>query len=313
MKSVHFLVLIAALGALASTKRAFAQGNSRSNMPEIFYQPNVNNKSLELLFTQTMTADQYTTSVAGTKTADFKRTDTVYAMNAGYGLTESIAIRVGAGLASTTIEQVDVGGGTSTLKATGMTDFSGALLAVVPFSGWALNFGIEGASAPQTKKLPSTSAEGNEVTGGTTITPYVGFSYTRAGGGYWGLKSSYVSRAERAENANTPGAQDYKITGGNGSIWEAYYQMTWDSFDIDLRAGMIFQDELNYTFVGGSTGNRESISSPFATLGVQYQIASSANLRAQYGLTMIPAYVDRSVHYSSYNHGVAGLRFRFEF
>lgn len=308
---VSFAIL--AFSGILQAPLAFAAGNARSNLPEAFYQPNVNNKVAEVGYATTMSSDTYTQSQGGVRVSDVKQSDNVYSLLLGYGLTEQIAFRVSAGLASTTKDVTAVAGGTSNLKASGMTDVAAALVAIVPFSGWSLHFGIEGATSPSTHKLPTASAEGNEVSGGSVITPYVGLSWALAGGDFTGIKALWVSRGERSENANTSGAQDYKLSGGSGSTYELFYQMTWSDFDLDLRAGLISQAEVTYTYADGSRANREGISSPFMNLGAQYQITSSTNFRAAYMLTMIPSYTDISTQIGSYNHGVASLRLRVEF
>lgn len=311
MNSCVRLILLFALLVLALPYSARAQGSSRSNLPEAFYQPNVNNKVFEFNYLQTMNSDQFRST--GASSSDVKLTDTIYGVTIGYGLTDSIGVKIGAGMGTTSIERTYLGGSTVTERASGMTDFTGGLNTVVPFSGWSFHFGIEAFTSPASHKIGTTTADGNEMSGGTTITPYIGLSFVLAGGGFWGLRASYVSRAERTENANTPGAADYRINGGSGSDYQGFYQLTWDAFDLDFAGGYAQQGQVNYAYADGTTATKDPIGTPYLLIGTQYQVFAAMNIRAQYEMTMIPSYVDRSYTISAYNHGVASLRLRFEF
>lgn len=304
-----FVVAAWLLAALHEPARA---AGSRGNTPEFYYQPGAGVMQLSFDGHQILSAST-SKSVSGVKAYDIKIGNAGFGVVYGYGFSDAWAFSAQIANDNTTLDFTDSAGSVSSYKSTGRSDIRLMLTNVSDFAGFGLYAGI-GATLSPSKHLDFTSsADGNNQSGGTSIINYLGLSCTLGSGNYWGTKLQYITRTQRAANTNSSSPQDYSISGGNEASIAAFVQTDMAGASADLAVSYSFIDPVVDTWSGGGTTTWDPTRVVTVEGGAQYQFNSSVNLRLAYQMMMNGDQVSGATTISAFNQSQASLRLRFEF
>jgi hypothetical protein len=297
---------------LFTASSAYAAGSSRSNTPEYYYQPNVGNLELAARYDQQSAS---LSSATGTiKTADINFAQTGLGIEAGYGLSEAWAVRASIASLTTKEDMTDLNGVTSSAKASGLNDFTVGLTNITALSAWNLNVGISAALSPAKKKdLVFGGAEGNEMSGGTAITNYVGLSTIIGASNYFGFKAGYTGRTERTVSDNAASPSDYRITGGNSVLVGMFIETQISDFAVDARAEYSVIDPSLNTYANTTTKSNDGYKILTVGVGAQYQLSAMINFRLEYTLAMYSDQLSGTTTTPAFSVSDLGARLRFEF
>jgi hypothetical protein len=300
--------LLTFIGAVMAAGTAQA---GRSNTPEFFYQPNVNQIELAGEYHQILSATSSTTA-NGVKVNDIKYGDSGYGLKLGYAFSESWAVRFSAGMDSFTTDVTDLSQNTTSTKSSGMNDLTFMLTNITPIGGWNLNVGI-GVGLSPSKHMDAVAggSDGNNQTGGTSIINYLGLSTPLGSGNYIGGKVQYTTRLQRTGTTNANPGVDYGVNGGNDTSLEAFYEMDFTPVDFDIAAGYFLTDGAVKTFPAGNTSTVDATKHMQVAIGAQYDITAGTNFRVEYLMAMYPDVAATGA--TAYNLSAISARLRFEF
>ena len=185
-------------------------------IPEFFYQPGKRRKSLELglILIPVSTADTISLP-SGVKSGEIRTSGGGVFVRFGYGLKGGTAFGFRVSYLSEKADIVPAAGAITTLKAKGLQDFS--LSAQRVFEGESTNFyiGVNGKIGNDKAKQATTTADGNEMSGGWSATPRLGVSSTVATNFTLGAAAEYTHKGDRTVNDNGSPSSDYTYKGGN--------------------------------------------------------------------------------------------------
>lgn len=284
---------------------------SRSNTPEIFYQPNVGQMDFSGEYHQQLSGST-TVSSGGVTTDTIQYANTGYGLGLGYAFSEAWAIQISAVTDTFTTTVTDTSNTSTTASAAGLEDLAFMLTNITPIGGWSLYVGV-GAGLSPANHLDANlgGAAGNNATGGTSVINYLGLSTTVGSGNYLGVKLQYITRLSRTGNTNGSPGIDYSQTGGNDTNLQAFYEMDFTPFAIDLTGGYTTTDAALKTYSDSSTASVVSTNHAQASLGMQYDITAGTNFRLQYTYAVYPSVASTGA--ASYNATFISARLRFEF
>lgn len=263
-------VVIAAIGSFAQAQSAATNSNVGS---EFFYQTPAGKQDItaRLGYRMNVTREKATTTAPNPQ--DVKNTgldDT--GVSYEYGISD--AFSVGADLNFSSLETDE----TTKVKTSGLKD------PMINFKGTSgMDFGrlrygaMLGLGGLQKAKQEADSK--TAMTGGYSLTPYVGAD-SDVGPGILGARLSYGIAMERTiEVTGTTGSTDYKGTGGNNLGVSVFYEY--------VMSDMLFGGAINYNSISEITlkdtaTNAEGKSESFNTTGV------SLYSRIPMGFDLIP-------------------------
>ena len=308
----HSIVIGFLVVPLGGLSRVYAQG-ARSSTPEYFYQPTSGVMNLSFEGHQLL-AGSTSTSVSGVKTNDTKLSRQGFAFDYGYGFSDEWAFSVKMVLDNRTSDVSTTAGGTTSYKQTGRSDVTLMLSNITALGGWNLNIGVGTALSPGKRLDQTASADGNNLSGGTSIINYFGLSTTLGSGNYFGGKVQYVTRTQATGNTNTSAPQDYSIEGGNTVSVAAFLAAELTPLAADLSVTYNFIDPIVYTYGASNTVTANAYQTVQIDVGAQYGFTPSVNLRLGYQMLMLSEQMSSSATVlAAHNQSVVSLRLRFEF
>jgi hypothetical protein len=306
------LALAIALAFISSSGMVYAAGVTGA--PEIFYQPAAGGMAVSIeafSFTPPMQVS-YTTAAVPLYTIESNMNG--YGARFAYGLTERWATHIFAATESQTHKLTDQFGSV-TRKAGGLHDLECKLTNLTPLGSWLLHITVGVNLSPDKRAEATNTKDGNINSGGSSIVNALGLSTQVGSANYWGLKVGYTTNLERTANANTPGAQDYKITGGNKTSVRTFFEADFAEFVVDLNLGYDFTDPVLKKYSTGSRVNDDAYQVMLLSGGMQWQFFSVYNARVEYESATIGArnYPTSGIQTASYAQSTLTFRLRFEF
>lgn len=311
MTAARFPNLKSGIALAAALLLSHSANALRSNTPEYFYQPNVNSIAVAVEGRQMMSGTS-TRYINGARFDEVKYGSTGYNFTFGYGFSEAWAFTARLGTENTSRDFLDTAGTPSSERTSGMNDWLVMLTNITPIGGWSLNVGVGAGISPGAHTDPRTGIEGNNLSGGTSVTNYVGLSTTVGSGNYFGFKGQYLARMQRSANTNQTPAVEYVITGGHEASAGAFYEWGFSPGSMDVSLEYQVVDPSLRTFPTG-TNTVDGSKNVIWSAGLQYQVSQSANFRLQYTMGMYPEVVDAGVATGGHSKSWGSARIRFEF
>lgn len=228
-------LVIASLG-LASA--AYAGTPVKS---EFFYQtePQKHQVTPELEYS----SDKLETSTTG---ADSELTNTQQILNVRYeyGISEMFSTGAEVGYLTGDVETSTTGAASTTTDQKGLTDFNFFFKGnYAPMDASSMHYGINVGISPADREEDSTKKETNAVSGGMSMTPYVGYQWL-VGAGVWGANLSHeMDLGDRSVNIK-PGTTTEKRTGGNDTILTGFYEHVWEKWNFGGALSYISRNTL---------------------------------------------------------------------
>jgi len=306
-------LLFASVSSVGSVgRRAYAAG--AAGAPEIFYQPAAGGRTISIEAFSLTPPPQVSYTAAAVPLYSIESNMNGYGARFAYGLTERWATHVFAATESQTHKLTDQYGSV-TRKASGLRDLECKLTNLTALGSWLLHITVGVTLSPDKQTEATVTKDGNINSGGTGIVNALGLSTQVGSANYWGIKLSYLTNLEKTANVNSPGAQDYKITGGNKTSVRTFFEADFTEFGIDLSLGYDFMDPVLKKYSTGSRINDDAYQVMMVTGGMQLQFLGTYNARVEYESSIVGArnYPTAGIQAPSHARSTLTFRLRYEF
>lgn len=296
---------------------AFAQrggGSSSGGKTEYYYQPGAGGLAFEAGYGMWMPEYKSTLNVSGTATSETKVKGSWYNLGLQYGLSGSLSLGVSTAFKSDETSTTTLASSsTSTTKSTGMTDVTVALTNVNDMGSWGLALAGGVDYSPEKRKSATATKDGNQVSGGTHFFGQFGL-YTNLSQSVLGIDLKYTMKGERTtiDQSATPETES-KSKGGNQTAITAFFELPLGGWLFDVKGGVVSTDAVQNE-AGTTTANAYTYNN--AGVGLQTQLTSAFNIRAEYNMAMIPeiaAAGSTTTKVAAFTMSSLDLRLRFTF
>lgn len=200
-----------------------ASKGSMENFSLFYYAPAPSRHNIELRpgLMNNLTRESKTN---GIKTADVTTANNTHQLMYQYTMSDAVTLGATTFFGTVTRSTTPVGGSASSAKYNGMGDLTFKYSGFSPMDNAKLRWGADVGLSPGKAKDASGTTDGNNYTGGMSITPSVAYEM---GGSVitWGVGASYALNMERTAEATTVGGSDTKLTGGNVLTLKPYLEV----------------------------------------------------------------------------------------
>lgn len=317
---MRFILSIVAVFAVTP---AFAQENpppetatprSDQQIMEAFYQPPRGKSAFTLGWSQFFDSSfEFKRKSTGAKAAEVKNSQQKGTLSVQSGITDTFS--AGADISYTTSKtDIEISGSpTTSRKSTGMSDVAVNVLNRIELPRVNLYVGATASMSPEKGKDPTSTKEGNQYTGGWSVSPSIGFSVTLVPDLNFGAGASYAINGERtATDQGTP-EKEKKIRGGNLALAYGYLEHRFGNAAIQLVGGF-GREEATDTTTGATTSTVEESNLIALGAATYFYLSPLATLTLTYAYVQMPEHsANSTLTASTYQQPAVSASFRLVF
>lgn len=282
--------------------------------PEALYQPGGGKKDLELAYfvIPEEKVDVIDTS-SGAKLGEVKQSGNGLGIAFGYGFSPDSAIRIKLTQSTQKEEIVSIVGSSVTLKNSGLHDISVAGQYVVATPTTNYYIAAEWQGTTEKHKAATASSEGNNQSGGFSITPRFAVSSTVAPNFTLGSYIAYVIRGKRVTDNNSSPSKDYTSKGGNILVARGLIELQGKMATFTANAGFDKRESSEDNITGAFISSPGRTDTTFE-VGSRVPINELASLIFSGQMIFVPEQeLDSDLKVSSYAQTDISASVRFEF